>query len=176
MCRLVVRLEGTNVERGKKIMAESGLDRSCRPNDLGDGAGKDRPKAVKEARSESCPILDQQEHQACMCQGITGAQGTFHSEQAIAYGTKHGRRRDPRQRRHDPASRPARLRHRGRGREARTGADASVIYVPPPFAADCDPGSHRRRIPLIICITEGIPVLDMVKRQALARPGRSPPG
>ncbi|MBR7618173.1 succinate--CoA ligase subunit alpha [Phenylobacterium sp. 20VBR1] len=96
-----------------------------------------------------------------ICQGLTGAQGTFHSEQAIAFGTKMVGGVTP-----------------GKGGTShiglpvfdtvdeavkQTGADASVIYVPPAFAADSILEAIEAGVPLVICITEGIPVLDMVQ-------------
>ncbi len=104
-------------------------------------------------------LIDQ--HTKVICQGITGAQGTFHSEQAIAYGTKMVGGVTP-----------------GKGGQTHIGlpvfdtveeakdqtqADASVIYVPPPFAADSILEAIDAEIALIICITEGIPVEDMIK-------------
>ncbi len=102
-----------------------------------------------------------------LCQGLTGAQGSFHTEQALAYGTRMVGGVTP-----------------GKGGEThlglpvfdtvaeaaeRTGAQASVIYVPPPFAADAILEAVDAGLELVVCITEGIPVLDMVRvKRALA--------
>ncbi len=105
-----------------------------------------------------------------ICQGLTGSQGTFHSEQAVAYGTQMVGGVTP-----------------GKGGEThidlpvfntvaeardRTGANASAIYVPPPFAADAILEAIDAGIELIVAITEGVPVLDMMKvKRALQSSG-----
>ena len=89
-----------------------------------------------------------------ICQGFTGSQGTFHSEQAIDYGTPWSAA-SPRQGRAD-ASRPAGVQFVAEAMKE-TEANASVIYVPPPFAADSILEAIDAGMPLIICITEGIP-------------------
>jgi len=96
-----------------------------------------------------------------ICQGFTGAQGTFHSEQAIAYGTQMVGGVTPGKGGQTHLNLPV-FDTVGEAMAA-TKADASVVYVPPPYAADSILEAIDAEVPLIICITEGIPVEDMIK-------------
>ena len=101
------------------------------------------------------------ENTKVICQGFTGSQGTFHSEQAIAYGTKMVGGVTPGKGGGQHIGLP--IFDTVADARAKTGANATAIYVPPPFAADALLEAIDAEIPLIVAITEGIPVLDMMK-------------
>ncbi len=103
------------------------------------------------------------ENTKVICQGLTGSQGTFHTEQAVAYGTQMVGGVTPGKggQTHDATGLP--IYNTVAEAVAATGATASAIYVPPPFAADAILEAIDAEVELIVCITEGIPVMDMMK-------------
>ena len=106
-----------------------------------------------------------------ICQGFTGGQGTFHSEQAIAYGTKMVGGVTPGKGGTEHLNLP--VFNTVQECVEEVNPDATVIYVPPPFAADSILEAISSKIPLIICITEGIPVQDMIKVKQFLKHSKS---
>ena len=102
-----------------------------------------------------------------LCQGLTGNQGSFHTEQCIAYGTQVVAGVTPGRGGEEHLGVP--VYNTVRDAVAETGADVSMIYVPPPFAADAILEAADSGVDLIVCITEGIPVNDMVKVKSVLK-------
>src|SRR5699024_12550690 len=99
-----------------------------------------------------------------ICQGFTGSQGTFHSEQSIAYGTRMVGGVTPGKGGQEHLGLP--VFNTVDEAVEETGAEASMIFVPPPFAADAILEAADAGVRVIVCITEGIPVLDMMRVKA----------
>jgi succinyl-CoA synthetase alpha subunit len=108
-------------------------------------------------------------HTRLLVQGITGKEGTFHTRQAVAYGTQVVAGVTPGKGGSEVDGIP--VFDTVQDAVSATGANASVIFVPPPFAADAILESAGAAVPLVVCITEGIPVLDMVRVMAAVRGG-----
>ena len=166
---IVLRLEGTNVEAGREILKQSGLNfivaetmKDAAEKVVAAAAATDsvRPASTSLRRDNFMSILVDKSTRVIV-QGLTGREGTFHAKACAEYGTKIVGGVTP-----------------GKGgtthegwpifntvQEAvdKTGADASVIFVPPPFAADAIMEAADAEVELIVCITEGIPTLDMVR-------------
>jgi succinyl-CoA synthetase alpha subunit len=102
-----------------------------------------------------------------ICQGLTGSQGSFHTQQAIEYGTKMVGGVTPGKGGDNHLNLP--IFNSVEEAKAITGANASVIYVPPPFAADAILEAINSNIELVVCITEGIPILDMMRVKAILK-------
>ena len=154
---IVIRMKGTNVEEGKQMLAESGLNFTT-ADTMGEAA--DTVVALGEGEALMAVLLDQ--NTRLLVQGLTGREGTFHAKAAAAYHTKVVGGVTPGK---------GGTTHEGwpvfntvADAVSETGANASVIFVPPPFAADAIMEAADAGVALVVCITEGIPVVDMLKR------------
>ena len=165
---IVIRMKGTNVEEGKRMLAESGLNFTT-ADTMGEAA--DKVVALAE-RPLMAVLLDK--NTRLIVQGLTGREGTFHAKAAAAYHTNVVGGVTP-----------------GKGGTTHegwpvfntvadavkaTGANASVIFVPPPFAADAIMEAADAGIALVVCITEGIPVVDMLRAMTFLKATIRPRG
>ena len=158
----MVRLEGTNVEQGQEILRDLGFEfHRCRRNE--GRRRKSRRGSREGVRSNMSVLVDK--NTRLIVQGITGREGTFHALQAVKYGTNVVGGVTPGK---------GGIKHEGIDvfnsvAEARkkTGANATVIFVPPPFAADAIMEAADAGIELVVCITEGIPTFDMIRAHDL---------
>ena len=162
---IVLRLEGTNVEEGRKILKESGLNFQ-----VGETMKDAAELAVRCGEGIAMAVLVDK-NTRLIVQGITGKEGTFHAMACAEYGTKVVGGVTPGK---------GGTTHEGwpvfntvADAVAKTGANATMIFVPPPFAADAILEAEDAGMPLIVCITEGIPTLDMVKVWAKLKNSKS---
>ena len=155
---IVIRLTGTNEEIAMKILKKARLQR------LHVDMDEAVQKAVSSSRREGRVSIFIDKNTTLIVQGITGRDGSFHTRQMIEYGTHVVARRDAREGRPEVrGQRSARSSTPWPKRSRATGANTSVIYVPPMFAADAIMEAADAGIKLIVAITEGVPVLDMTR-------------
>ena len=156
-------MEGTNVEKGKQMLKESGLNFTT-ADDMKEAAEKVVALA-SETRNIMAVLIDK--NTRLLVQGLTGREGTFHAKQAAAYGTTVVGGVTPGKGGTTHEGWPVFNTVADCVRE--TGANASVIFVPPAGAADAILEAADAGLPLAVCITEGIPTLDMMRVFAAIR-------